>query len=229
MKLFIFTIFIALVLIFIGCSSEPANTNTAANTPVNAAPEPLPEIDVNAPFVPNADPKIDLLSSTKRLQSHESWSATSTNDAMPDFKTEMEFVAPDRYHIKNDLTEIIAIGSESYVKEEAGWKKVDEDIGAEIKEMQKSFNAEGMKTIREVTKTGTEKIGDKDATIYEYTVEPGPETFKRTTRVWIANDSGLPLKIIIETENAGQKQKQTTVYDYDKKINIEAPKVKEAN
>lgn len=229
MSKYFFVSFIVLILISVGCSSETQNANTAVNTAVNApantVTETLPEVDVNAPFVPSANPKDDLLNSTKRLQAHESWSATNVNDAMPEVKTVFEFSAPDRYHIKNDLTEIIAIGSDSYVKEDGEWKKVPEDIGAQIEEMKNTFNAEGMKAIKEVKKTGTEKIGGKDATIYEYSVAPDANSVKRSTKVWIANDSGFPLKIVVEVENAGEKQKVTTTYDYSKPVKIEAPEI----
>ena len=84
-----------------------------------------------------------------------------------------------------------------------------EDIGAQINQMKKNFNAEGMKAIKEVKKSATEKLNGKDATVYTYSIEPNEQTVENSTRVWIANDSGLPLQIIVETENAGQKQKVT--------------------
>lgn len=230
MKKYIYIIFIVLIAISFGCSSEPENANTAVNTVANApvtnsAPE--PEIDVNAPFVPSANPKDDLLNSTKRLQAYDAWSATLENNLFPEMKTQLEYSKPDRYRIKNPVTEVIVIGSDGYIKEQGKWRKVPEDIGAQIEAMKKSFNAESMKTIKEVTKSDAEKINGKDALLYTYSIEPGPNTPRNSTKVWIAKDSGLPLKIIVETENADATQIVTTTYDYEKQVNIEAPKAVE--
>jgi hypothetical protein len=216
-----------LILISFGCSSETETTNTtvntAANAPVNSAPEPEPEIDVSAPFVPSANPKDDLLNSTKRLQAYDSWSATLENNLFPEMKTELEYLKPDRYRIKNPISEVIAIGSNGYIKEKGKWRKIPEDIGAEIEASKKSFNAESMKTIKEVSKSDAEKIDGKDVILYTYSIAPGPNTPNNSTKVWIAKDSGLPIKIIVETENADATQRVTTTYNYTKQVKIEAP------
>jgi hypothetical protein len=228
LKKYIYIVFIVSLLISFGCSSEPENANTAVNTAANApvtnsAPE--PEIDVNAPFVPSAEPKNDLLNSTKRLQAHDAWAATLENNLMPEMKTELEYTKPDRYRIKNPVSEVIVIGSDAYIKEQGKWKKIPENIGAQIEAMKKSFNAESMKTIKEVAKSDGEKIDGKDAILYTYSIEPGPNTPNNSTKVWIAKDSGLPLKIIVETINAEATQRVTTTYNYTKQVKIEAPKV----
>ena len=192
--------------------------------PVNTEPE----IDVSGPFVPSENPKDDLLNSTNRLQAYDSWAATLQNDLMPELKTELEYVKPDRYRVKNAGSEIVVIGSDAYARQDGGeWEMLPEDIGAQINQMKKNFNAEGMKAIKEVKKSATEKLNGKDATVYTYSIEPNEQTVENSTRVWIANDSGLPLKIVVETENAGKKQKVTTIYDYTKEVKIEAPEIKE--
>ena len=220
-----------MILISFGCSSEPETTNTATNTAVNApantVAETEPEIDVNAPFVPGANPKDDLLNSTKRLQAYDAWAATLVNNLMPEMKTELEYSKPDRYRIKNSITEVIVIGSDGYIKEQGKWKKIPEDIGAQIEAMKKGFNAESMKMIKEVSKSDGEKLDGKDTLLYTYSIEPGPNTPQNSTKVWIAKDSGLPLKIIVETVNADATQRVTTAYDYKKQVKIEAPKAVE--
>ena len=232
MKKIILISAIVSLLISFGCSSEPETTNSAVNTAVNAPAntaiaETEPEIDVNTPFVPSENPKDDLLNSTKRLQAYNAWSATLTNDALPEMKTELEYIKPDRYRVKNADSEIVVIGSDAYARQGGDWEMLPEDIGAQINEMKKNFNAEGMKAIKEINKSATEKLNGKDATVYTYSIEPDEKTVENLTKVWIANDSGLPLKIVVETENAGQKQKVTTVYDYTKQVKIEAPEIKE--
>ena len=69
-------------------------------------------------FVPSENPKDDLLNSTNRLQAYHSWAATLQNDAMPEMKTELEYIKPDRYRVKNAGSEIVVIGSDAYAKQE---------------------------------------------------------------------------------------------------------------
>lgn len=232
MKKYIFIVFIVSLLVSFGCSSsssptENANTavNTAVNAPANTVAEAEPEFDANAPFKPSENPKDDLLNSTKRLQAHDAWSATLENNLMPEMKTELEYVKPDRYRIKNQVSEIIVIGKDAYGKQSGKWQKLPEDIGAQIELMKKNFNAEGMKAITEVTKSATEKVGDKEATVYTYSINAGANPVKNSTQVWIANDSGLPLKIMVETQNADATQRVTTNYNYTKPVKIEAPQI----
>lgn len=199
-------------------------TNSAANAPANSTvAQTEPEIDVNAPFTPSANPKDDLLNSTKRLQAHEAWSATLENNLMPEMKTELEYSKPDRYRVKNPATEIVVIGGDAYGKQNGKWEKLPENLGAQIEQMKKGFNAESMKAIKEVKKIGTEKIGDKTATIYEYSIG-GDNIVQNSTKVWIA-DSGLPLKIVVETQQTGATQRVTTNYNYTKPVKIEAPQI----
>lgn len=219
------------VLISVGCSSSEKETtdkaaNKAANTTANIVAETAPEIDISQPFTPGEDPKNDLLGSTMRLQAHDAWSATLENDQMPEIKTGLEYSKPDRYRIKTPVSEIIVVGSDAYVRENGVWKKIPEDIGAQINAMKKSFNAESLKALKDVKKVGTEKIDGKDATIYTYSIEAGANTPPNSTKTWIAKD-GLPLKIVVETRNADSKQIVTTRYDYNKKIRIEVPEVRE--
>lgn len=234
MKKYIYIILIALTAVSFGCSSETENANTAVNTAANAPAtnaimeDPLPDIDVNAPFVPGENPKNDLIGSTKRLQEHNAWSATLENNLFPEMKTELEYIKPDRYRIKNPVNEIVIIGGDGYVKNKNGnWERVSEDLGAQIEQMKRGLSAEGMKNIKEVNKAGTEKIDGKDALVYTYSIDMGATTPNNSTKVWIDKDTGLPLKIVVETQNAGEKQIVTRTYDYKKQVKIEAPKVTE--
>lgn len=228
MNKFTFTFFAFLIFISFGCSSGETNTtttNSATNASTNTTVvEKEPEFDVNAPFTPSANPKDDLLNSTKRLQAHESWSATLENNLYPEVKTELEFIKPDRYRINNQTTEIVVIGKDAYGKQGGKWEKLPADIGAEIENMKKGFNADSMKAIKEVKKIGTEKLGGKDANIYEYTIS-GNNIAQNSTKVWIATDSGLPLKTVVETQQTDAISRQTTTYSYDKKVKIEAPQI----
>ena len=235
MNRFIFTFFAFLLFISFGCNSPSGTTNTtatnsAANSATNAsttntaAAEKEPEIDVNAPFTPSANPKDDLLNATKRLHAQDAFSVTVTNNLFPDTKIEFEYAKPDRYHIKNPKAELIVIGKDGYGREGGKWTKVNEDLSGVIEQMKRGFNADSMKAIKEVKKVGTEKIGGKDANIYEYSISRD-KIAQNSTKVWVATDSGLPLKMTVESQQTDATQKQTTTYSYDKNVKIEAPQI----
>lgn len=226
----IFTFFAFLIFISFGCSSQSGTTNTTATTnsaanttAANTVAQTEPEIDITKPFEPSANPKDDLISSTKRLQVHNSWSATLVSNLYPEMKTEMQYVAPDRFHFINPVNEMVIIGNDGYQKQGKTWAKLTGDFNRVIDQMKQSFNAETIKAISEVKKTGVEKIDGKDATVYEYS-NPDQNLPQNVTRLWISND-GLPLKRMLETQNASETQRISITYDYDKPVKIEAPKI----
>ncbi|HEY8560183.1 MAG TPA: hypothetical protein VIL74_07390 [Pyrinomonadaceae bacterium] len=204
-----------------GCSRSEEVKNTAtvnappANTATNAAPPPVKE----EVYTAGANPRADLISATQKLQKVPFWSAVVTSASDLELKIEMEYAAPDRYRIKKAEGEVIVIGGDTYSNEGGKWEKIDSDIGALIKEQISTGIAEGVQSMKDVQIAGKEKFAGKDATVYAHKI--GDAQIK----VWIATDTGLQLKNEVELSAAGEVQKQTTVYDYEKPVKIEAPKI----
>lgn len=219
-KILILTTF---ALLAFGCSRTEEVKNTA---PVNAPP-------VNAPantstntstvkeetYTAGKDPRADLISATQRLQKLPFWSARITSETSPETNAEMEYVAPDRYRIKKAEGEVIVIGIDSYSNENGKWEKLDDDIGEFIREQTRTGVEEGVKNLQDVKIAGKEKVNGKDATVYTH------KFGDIMTKVWIGTESGLQLKNEVEANVGGTMQKQTTVYDYEKPVKIEAPKI----
>lgn len=213
----------ALAFAAFGCSRTEEVKNAA---PVNAPP-------VNAPanaetntttvkeesYTSGANPRADLISATQRLQKLTQWSARITSETMPEANAEMEYIAPDRYRIKKADGEVVVIGNDSYSKEDGKWEKLEDDIGEFIREQTRAGIEEGVKNLQNVEIVGKDKVNGKDATVYRH------KFGDITTKVWIGTESGLQLKNEVEANVGGTIQKQTTVYDYDKKVSIEAPKI----
>jgi len=222
MKKIIFLTALALLAGACGTSNEVKNTTAnapaanapAANTATTTSEPPKQEV-----FTAGVDPRADVISATQKLQKLESWSAQISSETTPAAKAEMEFIAPDRYHIKKAGGEVIVIGNDSYENQKGKWKKLDDNIGEYINSQTKAGINEAIKSLKEVQIVGKEKVGDKDATIYQHI------NGEVKTKVWIADASGQILKNEVEAIIGGEMQKQTTVYNYDKKITIEAPKV----
>lgn len=204
-KVFIFLVF---ALISAACGTSNETKNTAVKAPVK-----------EETFTSGADPRADIISSTKKLQKLPFWSAKITSETTPESNVEMEYLAPDRFHIKNLQGEVIVIGTDSYVYQKGKWEKIKDDLGEYIRTFTNSGIQEGIKNLTDVQIIGKEKVDGKDSAIYLC------KFGDITTKIWLTDDSGLQVKTDTEATIGGQIEKRTTVYDYDKKVDIEAPKI----
>jgi hypothetical protein len=212
----------AVALAAFGCSKtqevttypiNPPAANTATNTATNTSTV------KEETYTSGANPRADLISATQKLQKLPFWSAKITSETMPEINAEMKYAAPDRYHIIKKDGEVIVIGSDSYTKEKDKWEKLEDNLGEMLREQMKTGIEEGVRNLQNVEIVGKDKVGGKDATIYSH------KFGDITTKIWIGTESGLQLKNEVEANIGGTIQKQTTVYDYDKPVTIEAPKI----
>lgn len=220
----------AFALIAFGCSrtSEVSNTGNvnapAANTTqANVAAESQPVKD--DVFTAGENPKGDVFYSTKKQMSAPVWSATMTSETTPEMNMLMEHVAPNRYYVKQPQGEVIVIGRDSYINRGGQWEKAGIDLSGMLNSQAKLVTEEALNGIKDAQKVGEEKFKGKDAIIYSYKTEGEEEGESAATKVWIDKSTGLPLRIDVEGKVNGQTQKVSSVYDYDKKVIIEAPKV----
>ncbi|MBS1795062.1 MAG: hypothetical protein JSS81_14480 [Acidobacteria bacterium] len=220
MKKLILWASIALLAGACGTSNETRNAVAnvpAVNAPANSAPPAEPLKD--ATYTSGANPRDDLVSAAQKRQKVPFWSAKITSETTPGIDAEMQYVAPNRFHIKKAEGELIVIGNDAYSFENGKWQKSGETNADDILSQTKAGIEEGVRNLKDIKIARREKINGRDAAVYEYGAGGV------TTRVWIAVDSGLELKNEVETTIAGKPAKQTTVYDYDRKVTIEAPKI----
>ncbi len=212
----------ACALIAFGCSKTEEVKNTApANAPANTATNTAANTSTvkEETYTSGANPRADLISATQKLQKLPFWSAKITSDTMPEINAEMKYAAPDRYHIIKKDGEVIVIGSDSYTRESGKWEKVEDNLGEMLREQMKTGIEEGVKNLQNVEIVGKDKVNGKDATIYVH------KFGDISTKIWIGTESGLQLKNEVEANIGGTMQRQTTVYDYEKPVTIEAPKI----
>jgi hypothetical protein len=224
MKKISFLTVIALILISFGCGTTTTNVSNTGNSTVANAPSNTETVK-NTGFTPSGNPKEDVIKSTVKMQELSSWAAVASSETMPDLTMEMEYSAPDRYHVKREDGEIIVIGGDTYVKEEDKWEKIPENFSEQINAMKKTFTEEGMKAIKDVQMVGKEMVNGKETTAYVYKISGDKNMGETTTKAWIGNDTGLPVKIEVESKIGKTTQKLTTNYIYDKQIKIEAPPI----
>ena len=139
-------------------------------------------------------------------------------------KAELQFVAPDRHRFKTDKgMETIVIGKTTYMKMGGSWRKMPMSLDANIADMREAFNKEGMKWFNDVKYTGDDMANGRAAYVYSYHNKgPGAGVGENDSRVWIAKDDGMPIKIEAVYKSGGLK-KMTIEYDYKTPVTIEPP------
>ena len=203
----------------LGCkmfgSSSESNTSTGANrTSTETAP---------AKSSSTGDPKADLIAASKKFGELPMFKVVMDLKSAQNMRIEMEYIAPDRFHMKNGSTmDIIAIGSNTYMKTGGKWQKVQVNMADSISKMRDSFNEEGIKSLDSVEIVGEENINGKDAIIYSSNGTLPADGKKYKSKTWVSKSDGLPIKIeVVYAE--GDLKHMTTNYDTDSKITIDAP------
>ena len=210
-------ILMAFALLAFSCSRTNEVKNTApvnapsANTQANTAPEPVKE----ETFTAGANPRADIISAAQKLQKVPFWSAKIINETNPEKNAEVEYIMPDKLHIKTTKGELIVVGQDAYEFKNGKWQKLEGNVGEYIKSEITSGIQQGVSNLQSVEIVGKEKVNGKDTTIYSHSADGS------LIKIWIANNSGLLLK----NEDVSVEGKQTRIYDYEKPVKIEAPKI----
>lgn len=175
----------------------------------------------------SSDPKADIVAAANKFTALKSFSAKMEGVGQTEIKSQVDYVAPDRYHVKylggnGAGMEMIIVGSQSYMKPGGGaWNKVPGDAKS-IPTLRDSFTEQGLKTLTDVKFEGDDTTDGKAALVYSYkNVTPvGDNPF--TSKIWIDKSSGLPMKIYVEYSN-GVLKNMTVKYDTESPITIEPP------
>ena len=201
------------------CSRQAPVANKVE--PAQPAPAPAAKpVEEKAPeFTNGAEPAKDIVSSSKKLNDATFWTATLTSSVSPGETVKMEYVAPDRYRLVKGGEEIVAVGRDSWVRENGKWQKAEDDFGGALKAGQPKVTAEMAEMIKDTKLQRKEAVGSRQASVYRFEVDG------TVTTVWIADGTGLLLKLVTEREIDGEKITQTAVYDYDSAPKIDPPKM----
>ena len=117
--------------------------------------------------------------------------------------------------------EIIYIGTDSYMKTGDKWLKMP-GSGASIPNLRDSFTEAGLKTLADIKFEGEDTVDGKPAMAYSYKNVTPVGAYPFTSKIWISQQSGLPLKIYVEYSN-GMLKNMTVNYDTESPVSIEAP------
>jgi hypothetical protein len=171
------------------------------------------------------DPKAVVTEASHKLYALKALSGNIETVGQTSFKQHVDFVAPDRYHYTyvdgtGAATEMIIIGDQSYVKDGDSWKKTDGQSSPPT--LRNSYSDEVMKTLSDAHFEGEQIVDGKPALVYSYHATMLVGNFPVLEKMWVAKNSGLPLKSYIENPS-GVVKNMTITFDTDSPVTIEPP------
>lgn len=175
----------------------------------------------------STDPKTAVTTAFKRLMDAKFYhSVVKTKNAQYEVVSEIDYNAPDKYWIKNNLAgvknEIITAGSDSFMRMNDGkWTKITDQQNISISETRNKMSEESLKSMKDFEFAGTENLNGKDTVTFKFKNSLGGES---SSKMWITKE-GLPIRIDTEGSISGNSLSLSITYDYEKETKIEAPKV----
>lgn len=200
-------------------SNSPANSNsTAAATNTSQPAGSLP-----GTIAASANPQTDIESMADRFLTEKSFKAKMFGYGDKDTKTELEFVAPDRFRLKSgEKLETIVIGKDVYLSMDGSFQKMPGAMGDTIPDLRKTFDKEGRKWFSDVKFVGEEMAEGKPALVYSYHNKGLNGVGENDSKVWISKEDGLPIKIEA-TYKSGSMKSMKIEYDFKTPVTIEPP------
>jgi outer membrane lipoprotein-sorting protein len=214
-----------LIAVVLGCSrlretaTGPANSGTSVETaPESSGSGPAPE-----EFAPAGNPRGEIEKMAERFMAVNSYRAEMNGEGDMPMRTELEFIAPDRYRIKTGNTmEMVVIGKKTYMKLAGRWQEMDVPLDNSIADMRSSFNSEGMKWLKGVKFEREGSLNGKAAYIYTYQASAPDNSGENHSTLWLDRSNGLPLRIVA-TYKSGNLRSMTIDYDYETPVTIDPP------
>jgi len=173
-----------------------------------------------------ADPRADVVAASKKFLELPYFTANMEGMGQTEMKSKVEYAAPDRYHVKyvggtGAGMELIWIGKESYMNTNGKWTKMPAS-NTSMPTLRDSFTEEGLKTLTDVKFEGEDTVDGKPALAYSYKNVTPVGNYPFTSKIWIAKNTGVPMKIYVEYTN-GTLKNMTVNYDTESKVTIEPP------
>lgn len=170
-----------------------------------------------------ASPKDALHDAFSKFLAAKSFRATVTDVKKGQQLSAMEFVAPDRYHMKTgDGPETFIIGDDGYMNVNGRMMKMPIPVGKIIGQYRNREFLHEMENGMSIDDLGSDMLDGEAAHVYHYIVtQPG----KADCKTWISDATGMPIQI--ESQGSFMGVKSTTRVRYgnfnDPDIRIDAP------
>jgi hypothetical protein len=175
-----------------------------------------------SPFHPTDSGLGDLKNVAKRLNEVDAFQMKADSIGDEPTHMELEFVSPDRYHMKRPEYEAIIIGRDMYLNHNGTWRKNQRQIDRPIGAGRDFLNEEVIKQISEVKLENDETVNGQEAFVYRIRGATPESTATYQSKVWVGKGTGLPIKIESEFSD-GPVTKMTAAYAYSPDVPIETP------
>lgn len=176
----------------------------------------------------SSDPREAVTTAYKKFMEQKSYySIVKTRNSTATTEMELEFLAPDKYSIKNNVanykTEVIAVGNESFMRINDGkWTKAPQGQALPVSDIRKGMTEEAIKVMSDFEFMGKENLDGKETLAYRFKNSYMGES---SSKIWLSTETGLPVKVDSEGNYNGIKVEISVTYDYSKEIKIEVPKI----
>jgi hypothetical protein len=176
----------------------------------------------------STDPKTAVTTAYQKLMDAKFYNSTvKTKNSQAEATSEIIYNAPDKYAFSSSLqgfkNEAIVIGNDYYLRINDGkWSKSPSEKGTSVSDLKLKMSEQTLAAMKDFELVGKESVNGKDTIAYKFKSTYGGDS---SSKMWIATDSGLPLKIDTEGSYGGSSLTMSILYDFDKETKIETPKV----
>jgi len=174
----------------------------------------------------SSDPKADVVAASKKFLELPYFTANMEGEGQTPIKSQVHYLSPDRFHVKylggtSTGMEMIWIGKDFYMNANGKWTKMPPS-NTSLPNLRDSFTEEGLKTLTDVTAEGEESVDGRQALVYGYKNVTPTGNYPFTSKIWVSEDTGVPMKIYVEYTN-GTLKNMTVNYDTETRVTIEPP------
>jgi hypothetical protein len=155
----------------------------------------------------------------KQLEAPQLRTTISYDDPMLGSAT-IDYVAPDRFRLKDATSDIIVIGDTTYQNEGSGWEVLGQNMAAIINQYRNGDMIDSI-ILSDVQMLSDETLDGKGCEVYSYT-----QDFKglvSVDKLWIEKSTGLPVRLESQGDFLGMTSLSVIHYDYDTELSIEIP------
>jgi len=172
----------------------------------------------------SADPKEAVVAAAKKFMDLKYFIASIDNMAEKQSHSEVKFVAPDKYHIKNDAGEIVMIGRKSWLKSSSDgkWTSMPDADPATMGGVRDSFKEEMIKAGTDFKSEGEETVGGTPSYVYSFKSKTVSGGYPFTMKLWVSKATGVPRKSHAEFSNGFLKWADV-MYETDTTVTIDPP------
>jgi hypothetical protein len=134
-------------------------------------------------------------------------------------ETTIDYVAPDRFRLKDATTDMIIVGDKTYQNDGNGWEVLEMNMAAIITRYRNSEMIDTI-TFSNVQALGDETLDGKDCAVYSYTQDF--EGLVSEDKLWIEKSTGLPIRLEGSGDFLGSPSTSVILYSYAD-VEISAP------